>query len=172
MGEKVQETYYLVTFRISEKEYYTFWYSDDIDGFLLDRNRKLRFFPEKEEALSFAKEKGFLLNREETEYLISPEYFRKIEHFRKIDCGQFLNYWNIFSDVAHSINCPFAGDSREETIRIIYEKLFYGCNILVNEGEKHYIPKWSRKEKRLIAKVMKDGVSILAKGLVLHPDSN
>ena len=113
MGEKVQETYYLVTFRISEKEYYTFWYSDDIDGFLLDRNRKLRFFPEKEEALAFAKEKGFLLNREETEYLISPEYFRKIEHFRKIDCGQFLNYWNIFSDVAHSINCPFAGDSRD-----------------------------------------------------------
>ncbi len=165
MSKELRENYYLVKFKILEKVYYTFWYTDNIDGFLLDIDGMIMSFPTKEEAIGFAKEKGFLLNREETEYLISPEYFRKIEHFRKIDCGQFLNYLNIFSDVAHSINCQFIGDSRKGIIQHIYTKLFYGCNILVKEKEEHYKPKWNKEERRWIIRVIKDGFRILSKGL-------
>ncbi|MDE7274804.1 MAG: hypothetical protein K2N95_17475 [Lachnospiraceae bacterium] len=58
------------------------------------------------------------------------------------------------------------GDNRaREIIQRIYEKLFYGCNLLVREDEEHYVPKWNKKERRWIAKVMKDGIQILAKGL-------
>lgn len=159
MSEELRENYYLVKFKISEKKYYTFWYTDDIDGFLLDINGIIKSFPTKEKAVEFAQEKGFLLDTKEV--LISSEILKKTN----IDCNLFLNYWNIFSDAAHSINCQFIGDSRKGMIQQIYTKLFYGCNLLVKENEEHYKPKWRKQEKRWIIRVIKDGFRILSKGL-------
>ena len=163
MSECLQEQYYLVKFKILQEQYYTFWYTDDIDGFLLDRNGILKSVATKEAAIAFAKEEKFLLNVK-NELLISSTILKNINK-RKIDCNLFLNHWNCFSDVAHSINCQFIGDSNNGMIRHIYEKLFYGCNILVKEDEEHYIPKWSKAERRWITKVMKDGFKILSKAL-------
>lgn len=98
MSEALQKKYYLVKFKILQEKYYTFWYTDDIDGFMLDINGKLKFFPTKEESEAFAKEEGFLLDTEEL--LISLAILRK-KNLRKIDCNLFLVYCNIFSDVAY-----------------------------------------------------------------------
>lgn len=162
LSEDTQEKYYLIKFKILQEEYYTFWYTDEIDGFLLDENGKLKFFLTKEKAILFAKRGGFLLDTEEL--LISLSILRKM-NIKKINCSLFLNYWNIFHDVAYSINCPFLGDSRNGIVQNIYAKLFYGCNILVKEDEEHYKPKWSKKERYWIEKVMKNGFKILEKGL-------
>lgn len=167
MNEVQQKNYWLVKFKILQKEYYTFWYEDDIDGFLLDQNGLLKSYPTKEEAVYFAKAEGFCLNTKAV-LCISSGILRNIKK-RKIRCNLFLNHWNTLSDVAHSIHCQFIGDDREnETVQHIYEKLFYGCNVLVKKGEEHYRPVWSKKERRWIAKVMKDGFRILAKGLNLN----
>lgn len=165
LEEKLQEKYYLVRFKILQKEYYTFWYTDDIDGFLLDINGMLTYFSEKKEAIKFAREKGFLLDT--NELIISSSSLRKIKT-AKINCNLFLNYWNIFSDVAHSINCQFIGDSKNKLIQHIYEKLFYGCNLLIKEGEEPYKPKWSKKERHWIAIVMKNGFKVLLKGFNIN----
>ena len=134
-----------------------------MDGFLLDANGTPISFPTKGEAAAFAQKKGLSLDADE--FLLSSSILRRI-YARKINCNQFLNYWNIFSDMAHSINCPFIGDSRDrEVIQQIYEKLFYGCNVLAKENQERYRPKWSRKERRWIAKVMRDGFQVLSKGL-------
>lgn len=161
-SKDTQEKYYLVKFIILQEEYYTFWYTDDVDGFLLDQSGKLKSFPTKEEAIDFAKEEGFLLDTEED--IVTSAILRKM-HIRKINCNLYLNHWNMFHDVAYSLNCPFLGDRRTGIIQHIYEKLFYGCNILVKEDEEHYRPKWSKQERRFIAKVMKEGFKILEKGL-------
>ena len=167
MSAVQQDKYWLVEFRILQKNYYTFWYTDDIDGFLLDNNGYLKSFPTKEEAIFFAKEEGFCLDTRSV-LCISSGILRNI-NIRRIRCNLYLNYWNILSDVAHSINCQFLGDNRENgTVQYIYEKLFYGCNIFVKQGEEHYRPKWSKKERRWIAKVIKNGFKILAKGLNLN----
>lgn len=166
-SEDTQEKFYLIVFKIWEQEYYTFWYTDDIDGFMLDQNGKLKSFPTKEEAIAYSKKEGFLLDTEEL--IISSAILRKM-NIRKINCKLFLNHWNTFHDVAYSINCPFLGDKWIGSVQSIYEKLFYGCNILVKEDEEHYRPKWSKKERRWIAKVMKDGFHILEKGLDRNKD--
>lgn len=159
----LHEKYYLIHFRILQEDYYTFWYTDDKDGFLLDTDGMLKFCSTKEEAAAFAEREGFLLDTDAL--LVSSAILRRI-HIRKIKCSLFLNYWNIFSDVAHSINGSFLGDNYEiEGIKHIYDKLFYGCNILVKEDEEHYRPKWSKKERRWIAKVLRNGFQILSKGL-------
>lgn len=162
MSQDLREKYYLIKFKILQKEYFTFWYTDDIDGFLLDTDGMLKSFPTKEEAIAFAEEHEFILDTKEL--VISSAILKRI-NTRKINCNLFLNHWNTFSDAAHSLNCPFTGDSREDIIRQIYEKLFYGCNILVKENEEHYRPKWSRKERRWIGKVMRNGFKILLEGL-------
>lgn len=162
MNEKLREKYYLVQFKILQKEYDTFWYTDDVDGFMMDTGNMLKSFPTKEQAVAFADKEGFLLDTEA--FLVSTSILKDM-NIREINCKLYLNYWNIFSDVAHSINRQFLGDSRNGTIRHIYEKLFYGCNILVKKDEEHYIPKWSKSERRWLARVIKNGFQILSKGL-------
>ncbi|MDE7206203.1 MAG: hypothetical protein K2N90_03425 [Lachnospiraceae bacterium] len=163
MIEKMQEKYYLIKFKILENEYYTFWYTDDVDGFLMEHRGTLKSFPTKEEAIIFAEEKGFELDTDEL--IISSAILRRM-NIRKIRCNLFLNCWNTLSDVAHSMNCQFLGDNREGIVQDIYVKLFYGCNILVKEDEEHYHPKWSKKERRWIAKVMRNGFKILSEGII------
>ena len=162
MNEKLREKYYLVQFKILQKEYDTFWYTDDVDGFMMDTDNTLKSFPTKEQAVAFADKEGFMLDTEA--FLVSTSILKDM-NIREINCKLYLNYWNIFSDVANSINEQFLGDSRNGTIRHIYEKLFYGCNILVKKDEEHYIPKWSKSERRWIARVIKNGFQIVAKGL-------
>lgn len=162
MNEKLREKYYLVQFKILQKEYDTFWYTDDVDGFMMDTDNTLKSFPTKEQAVAFADKEGLMLDTEA--FLVSTSILKDM-NIREINCKLYLNYWNIFSDVANSINEQFLGDSRNGTIRHIYEKLFYGCNILVKKDEEHYIPKWSKSERRWIARVIKNGFQIVSKGL-------
>ena len=162
MNEKLREKYYLVQFKILQKEYDTFWYTDDVDGFMMDTDNTLKSFPTKEQAVAFADKEGFMLD---TEALLVSTSILKDMNIREINCKLYLNYWNIFSYVANSINEQFLGYSRNGTIRHIYEKLFYGCNILVKKDEEHYIPKWSKSERRWIARVIKNGFQIVSKGL-------
>ena len=167
MSEKTDRTYELVRFQIIREkceEYYTIWYTDDVDGFLTGQDGKLKSFPTKKEAEAFANEEGLLLQEGVVSYLIAASIYRK-KNLGKFDCVLYLDHWNIFSDVANSINEQFLGDSRNGTIRHIYEKLFYGCNILVKKDEEHYIPKWSKSERRWIARVIKNGFQIVSKGL-------
>lgn len=168
ISEKTDRTYELVRFQIIREkceEYYTIWYTDDVDGFLTGQDGKLKSFPTKKEAEAFANEEGLLLQEGVVSYLIAASIYRK-KNLGKFGCVLYLDHWNIFSDAAHSLNCRFLGDSRKKTvIQRIYEKLFYGCNLLVGEEERHYVPKWSKKERRWFAKVMEDGFQILSHGL-------
>lgn len=71
MSEELQKQYYLIRFKILQETYYAIWYTDDIDGFLLDKDGMLRSFPTKEEAMAFAREEGLLINTKEDEFLLS-----------------------------------------------------------------------------------------------------
>lgn len=162
LNNDIHEKYEIVTFEISGKEYHTIWYMDDIDGFLLEQTGCLKAFAAKKEAAAFAQKEGFILD--DNDFLISSAILEKYAMI-EVDCNLVLNYWNTFSDLAHSLNCSFLGDNREGIVQNIYVKLFYGCNILVKENEEHYIPKWNKNEKRWMVKVLKEGFAILSKAL-------
>lgn len=51
---EMYEKYYLVLFKIFQQEYYTFWYTDDKDGFMIDESGLIRSFPTKELAVAFS----------------------------------------------------------------------------------------------------------------------
>ena len=87
MKKVLQEKYYLIHFRILQEDYYTFWYTDDKDGFLLDTNGMLKFCSTKEEAAAFAEQEGFLLDTDAL--LVSSAILRRI-HIRKIKMQSFF----------------------------------------------------------------------------------
>ena len=134
MSEKISRTYDLIRFQIIREkceEYYTIWYTDDLDGFLTGQDGKLKSFPTKREAEAFAKAEGLWLREGIVTYLIAASIYRK-KNLGKFDCVLYLDHWNIFSDAAHSLNRRFLGDNREQAvIQRIYEKLFFETAVIM-----------------------------------------
>lgn len=77
-----------------------------------------------------------------------------------IDCNLFLNAWNLFRDIAFSVNAEF--DSNEKRTKNIYDKLFWGCNLpSVTPKGKYYEPIWDENELNLIRSILNSGLTIL-----------
>ncbi len=151
---------YIIRVIIERNTYYIFWYMDDEeDKVLLDTCDKLIFFTDEELASLVVVENGYEINDE-----IFSMSWNILEELKNeiINCETVLNYWNILSDVAHSIKAHFIGDKKNGMIQNIYEKLFYGCNLpAIKKSEKEYIPQWTEEEKNGIIEVIENGFDIL-----------
>lgn len=164
MNHKPFAKLYLIEFKLYQETYYCFWYTDELDGFLLDDDYKIKSFSSQTEARLFAESAGFKLNEE---VLSLSTDILSLSDADSIDCDLVLTCWNLFSDAARSVNCPFSGDSREDDIQRIYNKLFCGCNLpaVKNDGEV-FSPAWEETEKHRILAVLENGFKMIAK--VLH----
>ena len=152
--DRIKELF-LVEFDVNGNEYYAFWYTGDVDGFLLNGNKKIRCYKTENKAKLFAKREGYRLDDEIT--LISTDIFQALK-MGKIDCNLVLTYWNLLSDAAHSVNCQFWGDDQDEDTQNIYKKLFYGCNLpaMKMNGE-DYFPDWNEEERKRIVEIFENG---------------
>lgn len=122
--EKIRKLYPII-FKVHQIEYYTLWYTDEIDGFLLDENKMIKMFLNETDVKIFAKQKGYNLDSEFL--IISDNIYKKLD-MQNLDCDLILIHWNILSDLARTICGNFLGDSKTKEIQKVYEKLFYGCN--------------------------------------------
>ncbi len=157
------EEIYLIDFVLNKIQNFTFWYTDDIDGFLLNENKKIRTFSNRTEAKSFAQTYGFKMIDEAV--IISSDIVFTLDT-ETLNCDVILTYWNILSDVAMSVNRQFLGDSRTEEIQKIYNKLFYGCNLpAIKKDGDDFLPIWSEKEVQKIVEVIENGLQILSDSL-------
>jgi len=163
LNKIIPKELYIIEFNIKQREYYTFWYTDDTDGFLLENNEKLKSFASEKEAKRFAEDNKFKLDKEIL--LISSDILINL-NLEEFDCNLVLTYWNIMSDIAQSVHSQFLGDSKDDEVQSIYNKLFYGCNLpaLKKDGE-DYLPKWNEIEKKWIVKVIENGFELLLKAL-------
>lgn len=163
LNKSISKEFYIVKFIIEQKEYYTFWYTDDTDGFLLESNDKLKSFTSEKEAKYFVENNGFKLDDEII--LVSSDILNRLKT-EEIDCNLILTYWNIMSDLAQSVHSQFLGDSRDNVIQSIYNKLFYGCNLpaLKKEGE-DFLPEWNENETKWIAKIIDNGFNLISKAI-------
>ena len=75
------------------------------------------------------------------------------------DYNWFIEIWNFFSDLYSVTDQTFIGDSSKTSVSELYDKLFYGCNLLVtNNEDKRYYPKWKTEDIALLKGVMLNGV--------------
>lgn len=106
--------FYPINFKVNQTEYCTLWYTDEIDGFLQDEDKKIKFFANVGEAKAFTESKGYSIDSEVLQ--ITDDIFKKLD-VQILDCNVILTCWNILSDMAKTIDCDFLGDSKAEEIQ-------------------------------------------------------
>ena len=138
--------YYLMKIIYENKRLFVIWYSDNEDGFVVEGHR-LVTFESIDDVKLFAEKNHILLETEISTYDFSNviELIDQINDSKK--CCTIINLWHFFSDLAKTLNEEFIGDSDQEQILEIYEKLFYGSNLkAVNQGKEKYHPRFDEKE--------------------------
>lgn len=155
--------YYLIKILYKIKILYVIWYEDDEDGFITE-DQKLILFDSIEDAKIFCSKNKIFPENEVVTYDLT-NVLDMAEHISNSkDCRILLNIWNLFSDLAKTLNEEFMGDFDQEQILEIYDKLFYGCNLeVINKGEEEYYPDFNDDEERTIILILKNGFSILDK---------
>ncbi len=149
---------------------YLIWFLDEVDGLVTDpatEELRLQNFNKKEDLLEFTQKAGIAIEEE-----VSAKYdLDLLNDWLKnptglIDCQDFLNTWNLFTDVTTTLGIEFNGNKNEEARNLVYDKLFFGNNFpaITPEG-KEYIPQWTKKEIAILADIMNEGVAILRKNL-------
>jgi hypothetical protein len=138
------------------------WYSDDIDGLVLDETGKLATFATRTELATYAAAHGITSLKNTNASLDLDLVVRWCEYATatSIDCNRLLDAWNFFTDLANSIAqvaTAFVGSNREYSP--INEKLFYGCNLPVITPEgMHYTPSWTMEELAGLVIVLRSGL--------------
>lgn len=151
----------MVEFIINQSSFYCIWFTGNTDGFITEKGR-LKYFYDNSELKDYCNTMKINLQNSETRYdldRISDKVFLDIS---EKDCCELIDCWNIFSDIARSVNEDFYGNKKE--LNDLYSKLFYGCNLqIINTSNKKYIPEWSEEERTFIDNIMINGINIVKK---------
>ncbi len=160
----MSRTYYPLWYRLDHTDGYLIWFSNEHDGVVTLPDETVPSFPRQEALRSYASSHQMELDA--TEPLLhdldlvaqwigsafSPE----------IDCSSFLGAWNLFADLAISVNGDFDSD-RIRTMHV-YEKLFRGNNLpAVTPPGMRFTPQWSDDELMLMREILRDGLELFRK---------
>lgn len=163
MTEIYDNMLYPVQIVWSGQTFFALWYRSDTDGFLLRGPGKLRTFPDRNAAVAFCREQGYLSSAEDS--LFKDAVLSDLRA-GSVECQTVLNWWNLLSDLAHTVGQPFPGDCTEGFIQNLYSKLFHGCNLpSLRKNGPLYTPDWSEEERQALLQVLETGFSLLQNAL-------
>lgn len=149
--------YFAVKFKIQQDIYFTIWASTEEKDYFLTRNSSLLFFCTEDSLYNFC-EVSKINIKAETEFDFSFIVYSNY--------SDFINKWNIISDLAGTLHLSFLGDSDE--MLLLYKKILCGCNLpTLNKSGKVYTPDFSIDEKKQIAALIKNMESILRQSFFL-----
>ena len=155
--------FYTVIFHLNKTTYYSLWFSDknDKDQFLTN-GEGVVFFSNCKDLAKYVSEKGLNATSDQTFYDVDVAINWLAENYSNIDCEYILALWNVAGDLAYSVNRGFTGNSSSETIRSIYDKLFWGNNLPALRGDGDiFVPQWSSNEIHELQIIVSDMVSII-----------
>lgn len=139
------------------------WFSDDLDGLVVDSSTaKVLAFKNKEVLINLAQKNNLVIQDEEP-VLHDLDYVQDwiISGAIDVDCQKALIAWNLFTDVVTTLNLEFKGNKKNRIRNKIYDKLFFGSNIptVTPKGES-LAPQWSKTELATMTDIMKEGIAI------------
>ena len=154
--------YYIVKFIFDGGDYYTIWYTDVVDGFITFNNGILSF-NNQIDLMKYCQNHMIELEEDITVYDIDDVILKSNDNIFEMNCESILDFWNIISDVARSLQLHFCGDT--VCYNSIYEKLLCGCN-LAALNSRYYRPNWTREEVDKIQHIINVGYCILQRCLI------
>ncbi|MFH7024651.1 MAG: hypothetical protein ACHBN1_04430 [Heteroscytonema crispum UTEX LB 1556] len=154
------KSYFILWYRLDEKDSYLIWYGNDVDGIITNSAGKIPIFRDISSLLGYCAKVNLNLDDQEPTFydLDKVKDWLKNPNKNEVDCIVFLNTWNLFIDVASSVrNLTFDPDHKKTNK--IYDKLFWGNNLpSVTPPGKHYEPIWTDDEVKLMRSVLGDGL--------------
>jgi hypothetical protein len=160
--ELVDDHYYIICLDYKFSKLYVIWISDDTDRLVADDENKIIAFRTKDELTAYADKHQLKFNEEYSTcnlYLLQRWLLAPSE---MIDCTEFLNLWNLFTDVAETVCQPFLGDEKETVNNNLYEKLFDGNGLWISSDPN---PSFDKTEIETLQKVLNQGLNLLQKNL-------
>ncbi len=115
--------YCKVIFETEEKDYFCVWFSDINSGFLKEQDH-VACFRDEDVFDKFTAAKGIKI-KETMIFDLSSLLSFALGNGDEIDASMLLNFWNICSDLAFTLNLSFLGDDDNETLSEIYDTLFF-----------------------------------------------
>ena len=153
--------YFKLWFRLDARDAYLIWFSDELDGVLIDVDGKTPGFLNTEDLLGHAASLGLSVKIEEPilHDLDTVAAWLETPDAKTVDCDKFLTAWNLFDDVSRSVSGKF--DADRKLTNKIYNKLFWGNNLSpVTPVGEHYEPLWTKRELKIMREVLGVGLSL------------
>jgi len=157
--------YYIIRLDFNFQKLYIIWISDDIDKLVVNNDLKIIAFRSKSKMLEFAALCAITLETDIAEYNVYDLKQWTIAPDDKFDCNSFLNLWNLFNDVAASIDQQFIGDIRDSERDELYDKLFDGSGIFISKDPN---PQFCLSEINLLKDILQNGLSFLSDNLEIQ----
>lgn len=158
--------YYIVDFNLLNMSYFLLWFSDDKDA-LFKQNGVIVVCNSLDGLKKFAKTNKLHVYEGVTTYHLD-DIAALIEHGSlNISYKKILDFWNISSDIAYTMDVSFLGDEDGLTLDI-YNMLFYGTNppTLKGDSDEIYEPEWDNEDIEELKKVLSDALNIISKYLI------
>lgn len=157
--------YYFCCCRLNKKDYNFIWFSDEVNGVYSNSENKFPVSGNLAILGKYAESRKLFIKNEEPVFYDLDKLEETLGRTKfKVNCVNFLNAWNLFDDVSHSINENFNSDRK--ATKQIYEKLFWGNNLpAVTPEGKYYKPVWRKKEREIIRTVLLNGITIFRNNL-------
>lgn len=159
--------YYPICLLLNGCELFLLWGSGDKgrDFFVLSKQNPLKLLTTRTEAevLDYAKEHNLPLSKEPLAVFDFDELDTVLARLRPDRtlsirvANIILNIWNILDDVSYSIGRQLipVDSSSKKGVDLLYEKMFYGTNLLTPPGEK-YSPLLTTEERATIRKLLRN----------------
>jgi hypothetical protein len=157
MGTK----YYACRYRFAEEDAYVLWFTNDQDGVWVDVNGQVVSFRTLAALQRYATAHAITIESAAPPFYNLDAVVSWLRHdsYPPIDCELLLTTWNLFRDVATSVNRPF--DVDHERTQSVYEKLFYGNNLpSITPTGASYEPQWTEDEIMLLREIFTDGLQL------------
>lgn len=164
--------FYRLWFLLEGKNLFFIWYSNDHDGIITNENDKLITFISLEDLEAYAINNKIEL-KDEKPILHDVDFifdWLKRCNDLSVDCYKIMATWNLFSDIASSVNTGAEVFSeRSKRLRTIYRKVFEGCNLPAMRGDNPpYIPTWNKKEISDLKKLLSSGMHLLSSKIRIY----
>jgi hypothetical protein len=138
--------YYPVKIQINGQKLYCIWYSLEEEDRLISKNDQLLVFSSMNKVVNFSKYRGLKLNLD-----YETAFYNLDIPFEENNSSSLLGFWNIFSDIANSINVSFRGDIQGAIRDQVYDKL---CDEVIWKQSKAY---FSDEEWSLLHELWNEG---------------
>lgn len=164
----MERSFYFCKIQLKGESHYLLWFScDEYDGFITNEDQKILVFSSISQMQSHCEYHG--INVEDAQLRFydfdAISYWLNDPLESKINCENFLTFWNLVNDARSSIEGKCMDGQESPSFRETYLKLFYGANLPSMSTNDFYRPTWTEVDIKNLVEFLQQGLSAFKNSL-------